>query len=77
MEQNERHQLIVELAEMIAGLQVPYGLNKRALGEAADGWLRVWNRLHIIGWQDKETIRLKLISALLDEKAGEVKREGD
>ena len=66
MTQDERHELVAELAEIIAGLQVPYSINKRMLGAAADGWLKVWTRLHLFGWQDKDSITKLLAAALLD-----------
>lgn len=67
MTQNERHELVKDLASVIAGLQVPYSLDKRMLGTAAEAWIRVWNRMHFGGWLDEDSIAVALEQFLLDE----------
>lgn len=67
MTQEERHQLVADLAALIGGLQVSYSVNRATLGTAGDAWVRVWNQLGLCGWQDVESIRIKLATALLDE----------
>lgn len=59
-----RDQLVRDLAEIMAGLQVPYSIGKQVLGAAAEPWKRVWDRLGMFGWVNADEIAEKLREAL-------------
>lgn len=66
MTQDERHELVRALGRMVAGLQVPYSIDKEMLGTAGPAWIEVWNKMDFVGWQDDESIVIALEQALLD-----------
>jgi hypothetical protein len=71
---NDRDKLVLirDLAGIIAGLQVPYSIDKRILGAAAAPWLKVFQSLNLFGWQDQESITKRLNTALKEEEKCEV-----
>ncbi|MDO8641038.1 MAG: hypothetical protein Q7R33_05800 [Nitrosarchaeum sp.] len=66
MTQDERHELVRALGRMVAGLQVPYSIDRAMLGTAGPEWAAVWEKMNFAGWQDEESIAIALEVALLD-----------
>ena len=57
--------LIRDLAETIAGLQVPHSMSGGlTLGKAAGPWRRVWSELRMSGWSSRDEVEQHLREAL-------------
>lgn len=61
--------LIRDIAEIVAGLQMPYSIHKAVLGAAAEPWLNLWNKLPGFGWRDADKVERDLREALAKEIA--------
>lgn len=59
-----KDELIKYLAQILAGLQVPYSLDSRMLGSAADPWLMVKQAVGF-GWLDEADFQAWLEGALV------------
>jgi len=68
MNAEERQSLITNIAEMVAGMQVPYSIMGRQLGSAGTGWSKVFSALKLFGWQSEEEVKQALISALEERR---------
>ena len=63
-EDEQKSELIKDLAEMIVGLQVPISVGSQMLGTAGPAWHRVWSGLRLVGWQSPPEVEKALWSVL-------------
>lgn len=52
--------LVRDVAEIVAGLQVPYSIDSKVLGEAGPAWVRLRQRIGCFGWQDADDIEARV-----------------
>ena len=64
------HTLIGDLAELIAGLQVPRSIDGKMLGTGKEAWDRIWGEhLNVFGWKNKHEVESALYAAIGEEVA--------
>jgi hypothetical protein len=56
----QQRQVLRDVAEVVAGLQVPVSLGVR-LGTAREPWGRLFNLLRDAGWSDADKIEQRLL----------------
>ena len=68
---DQGHNLISDLAELIAGLQVPRSISDGvSLGAGRDAWDRLWGQhLNVLGWKNRSEVEYALRQALGGEIA--------
>ncbi len=63
--------LLRDIAEMVAGLQVPYSVRSEMLGTAGPAWVKVWKTLGLVGWSDVDDIEEALRAQFSERGAKE------